>query len=255
GDPSTGPKARVSYVAYYYDALNRLTVTVNVGTNGGTGYTRPSTPPSSSATALVSTTYYSADDLSQVTVDPRGLSTTTQFDNLGRTTKTIVDYTNGTPTANSNQTTEYTYDGDGHTLTVQVDLPGGQHQTTQYVYGVTISGNSTINSNDMLAATYYPDPSTGNADSNHPEAYTRNALGQVLHLHDRNSTVHGYTYDVLGRQTSDAVLQLGTGTDGSVVRIDTPYDGAGRPYLHTSYNSSGAVVNQIQDAYTGLGQL
>jgi len=34
GTPTTGPKARVSYLAYYYDAALRPTATVDVGTKG-----------------------------------------------------------------------------------------------------------------------------------------------------------------------------------------------------------------------------
>jgi YD repeat-containing protein len=40
GNPTTEPYARVSYVANYYDAANRLTDSANVRTNGGTAYTR-----------------------------------------------------------------------------------------------------------------------------------------------------------------------------------------------------------------------
>src|SRR5262249_46706135 len=52
GNPTTAPKARVYYAANYYDAVDRLTTTVNVGTNGGTAYTRPSTPDARSDTVL-----------------------------------------------------------------------------------------------------------------------------------------------------------------------------------------------------------
>src|SRR5262249_17902579 len=41
GGPSTGPKAGVSSAAAYFDAANRLIATVDVGTNGGSAYTRP----------------------------------------------------------------------------------------------------------------------------------------------------------------------------------------------------------------------
>jgi len=257
GNPTTAPLARVSYVADYYDAANRLTATVDVGTNGGTAYTRPGSPPSSSATVLVTSTVYNAAGWAQSVTDPRGIVNQTTYDNLGRTIKTIADYTNGTPTASSDQTTEYTYDGDGHTLTVKVDLPSSQHQTTQYVYGVTVAGGSNINSNDMMAAIYYPNTSTGDPDSSHPEAYTVNALGQTLTMADRNGNGHSYTYDVLGRPTADAVLTLGSGVDGTVRRLTTAYDTGDRPYLFTSYNaaSGGSIVNQVQDVYNGLGQL
>jgi hypothetical protein len=60
GNATTAPKARVSYVAYYYDAANRPTATVDVGTNGGSAYTRPANPPSSSPTVLVTTEAYNS---------------------------------------------------------------------------------------------------------------------------------------------------------------------------------------------------
>ncbi len=84
-----------------------------------------------------------------------------------------------------------------------------------------------------------------------------NALGQVLTQTDRNGNVHTLSYDVLGRITSDAVTTLGSGVNGSVRRIDTAYDEQGNPYLVTSYDaaSGGNIVNQVQRAYNGLGQL
>src|SRR5262249_36094407 len=74
---------------------------------------------------------------------------------------------------------------------------------------------------------------------------------------DRNGTAHAYSYDVLGRQTADAVVALGPGVDGQVLRQETAYDTGGRPYLHTSYDDpyAGNVVNQVQQVYNGLGQL
>ena len=74
---------------------------------------------------------------------------------------------------------------------------------------------------------------------------------------DRNGSVHTLTYDVLGRVVSDAVTTLGSGVDGAVRRIETAYDGQGNAYLVTSYDaaSSGSIVNQVQRAFNGLGQL
>ncbi len=62
---------------------------------------------------------------------------------------------------------------------------------------------------------------------------------------------------MLGRQTADAVTTLGSGIDGSVRRIETAYDTQGNAYLFTSYDASsgGSVVNQVQRAFNGLGQL
>ena len=66
GNPTTEPYARVYYVANYYDAANRLTASVNVGTNGGTAYTRPSSVPARSDTVLVTSTGYQADAVQQL---------------------------------------------------------------------------------------------------------------------------------------------------------------------------------------------
>ncbi len=260
GDPgSTGTtaKARVSYEAMYYDAANRMTDEANVGTNGGSAYTRPGSVPSRSDTVLVTSIGYdTAGRQSQVT-DPRGLVSKTFYDALGRTTKTIADYVDGTPSTADDQTTSYTYDGDNHVLTMKAELPSSTFQETKYVYGATTSGGDGINSNDILIATQYPDLATGSASSGQQETYTTNALGEVTSKTDRNGNVHAYTYDVLGRQTADAVTTLGSGVDGAVRRLETAYDTQGNANLFTSYDAAtgGGVVNQVQRAFNGLGQL
>jgi RHS repeat-associated protein len=256
-DPGHSPKARVSYEAFYYDAVDRQTADVNVGTNGGSAYSRPSSVPSRSDTVLVTTTAYNAAGFVDNTVDPAGEETKVSQDALGRTTQTIEDYTNGTPTASSDKTTNYTYDGDGNTLTVSVALPSSAVETTQYVYQATTASGSAVNSNDLLVKTEYPDPSTGAASTSNQETYTVDALGERLSLTDRNGNVHQYSYDSLGDLTSDAVTTLGSNVDGTVRRRDTAYNLLGQAYLFTSYNASsgGTIVNQVQDVFNGLGQL
>jgi RHS repeat-associated protein len=257
GNATTAPKARVSYAAAYYDLANRLTATVSVGTNGGSAWTRPSTAPSSSSTVLVTTDSYNAAGWVQDVVDPRGLDLRTSYDNLGRKTQTIEDYTNGTPTATSNKTTNFTYDGSNHLLTLQAIETGSASETTQWTYGVTTGQGSNLYSNDILYQVQYPDPSTGSPSSTYQETYTVSALGDVLTFTDRAGNVHTYSYDVLGRQTSDAVTTLASGFDNSVLRIQTAYDPLSNPYLVTSYNaaSGGSIVNQVQQVYNGLDQL
>jgi YD repeat-containing protein len=265
-----GVAARVSYTARYYDAANRLTDVVDVGTLGGIPYARPSTPPARSDTALVTSYQYDQAGRVNLVTDPRGIMAETEYDMLGRTTKTIAAYTfsgpapYGTvPTDSTNQGTTYTYDGLGHVLTVTAVMPTGTaSQTTTYVYGVTVAGGSAVNSNDLLAAVVQPDPATGayptsgNLAANRV-AYTRNALGQATGTVDPLGTAHAYSYDVLGRPLADSVTALGTGVDGAVRRLETAYDTAGRAYLYTSYDaaSGGNVVNQVRDAFNGLGQL
>src|SRR5262249_8406053 len=135
--------------------------------------------------------------------------------------------------------------------------PGGTYQKTQYIYGVTTGSGSNVNSRDLLSAMQYPDKTTGSPSSSEQETYSVNALGQTLTKTDRNGTVHTYSFDVLGRQTADAVTTLGSGVDNSLLRIETAYDTDDRPYLYTSYNavSGGSIVNQVQQVYNGLSQL
>src|ERR1019366_4100884 len=119
GTPTSGVGARVYYAASYYDNADRLTATVDVGTNGGPAWTRPTTPPAPSDTALVTSYAYNAAGWVQDTTDPRGIDTRTYYDALGRTTETVSNYTGNAETASSDVATEYTYDGDNHVLTVQ----------------------------------------------------------------------------------------------------------------------------------------
>src|SRR5262249_33864161 len=90
GNGMTTPKARVSFVADYYDLANRLTTEANVGTNGSGTYTRPSTPPAASDTVLRTDTSYAGDNVQQVTLtgNPTGGTFTLTFG--GQTTSAIA---------------------------------------------------------------------------------------------------------------------------------------------------------------------
>jgi hypothetical protein len=50
---------------------------------------------------------------------------------------------------------------------------------------------------------------------------------------------------------------LGSGAFGAIQRLETGYDGQGNAYLLTSYDAatSGTIVNQVQRAFNGLGQM
>jgi RHS repeat-associated protein len=256
GTPTTGVNARVSYSASYYDLADRLTATVDVGTNGGSAWTRPGTVPSRSDTVLVTSYAYDAAGRLWKVTDPKGLEARTEYDALGRTTNTIENYVNGTVSDTDDKTTEYGYGPAGMT-SLTARLTGGGGQTTEWVYGVTQGSGSAITSNDVVGKTKWPDPSTGAASASEQETVTVNALGQTVTSTDRNGNVHTLTYDVLGRVVSDAVTTLGSGVDGAVRRIETAYDGQGNPYLVTSYDtaSGGSVVNQVKRDFNGLGQL
>src|SRR5579884_254596 len=259
GSPTSGIGARVYYAAAYYDNVDRVIADVDAGTNGGTAWTRPATVPSASATLLVTTyayNYWAFGPYVQV-YDPMGIVTYYGYDNLGRLTKTIQNYHGQAETTESDVSTNYYYDGNNNVTYVQANEPGGAYQETRYLYGVTTASGSGVNSNDILSAIQHPDPSTGHPSSSQQDSYLTNALGQVVQSTDRNGNVHQYSYDVLGRLTSDAVTTLGTGVDGSIRRIEYAYDSQGNNSLVTSYNaaSGGSIVNQVQRVYNGLGQL
>ncbi|MFO0847175.1 MAG: RHS repeat-associated core domain-containing protein [Gemmataceae bacterium] len=256
GTPSTGVAARVSYSAAYYDLVDRPTAAVDVGTNGGSAYTRPASVPGRTDSALVSSVVYDAAGRVWKTTDPRGIENRTEYDAEGRSTRDIENYVDGTVSDEDDKTTEYTYGPAGRT-SLTARLTGGGSQTTQWVYGVTQSGGSGLDSNDLVGATRWPDPSTGAASSGQQDTVTVDALGEPATSTDRNGSTHTYTYDVLGRRTADAVTALGSGVDGAVRRIEAGYDGQGNVALVTSFDaaSGGSIVNQVQRDYNGLGQL
>ena len=127
--------ARATAELMTYDAAGRETGQIQYGTDGA---------------ALYSSFGYDAAGNQSTVTDPRDIESKTFFDMLGEQTKTVADYTDGTPTNDSNQTTEFSYDGDGHVVTMTAVMPEGTNsQTTAYVYGVGSSGN--LYSNDLLA--------------------------------------------------------------------------------------------------------
>ena len=91
-DPSNEPKARVSYVANYPDALGRTVATANYGTNGGSAWTRPATIPARSDTVLVSSTVFNDAGEQEESTDPMGTVTRQEFDAAGRMVKLIENY-------------------------------------------------------------------------------------------------------------------------------------------------------------------
>ena len=265
------PPARDYYAASYYDAADRLVASVDVGTDGGSVYTRPAGVSSNPAAALVTSYTYNAAGWVDTVTDPRGIVTKTNYDALGRAVKVIAAYnsSNSTQTNSANVATDYTYDGLGHTTTVTAEqYPEGSppvqtkpNQTTTYVYGITTAQGSLVNSNDVLQALVQPDKSTGAYPlpanfAAQRELYAYNALGDMIAKNDGNGTIHyAYAYDTLGRLTDDTIQALGGGVDGGVVDHRTAYDGAGHAYLFTGYNGSGGYVNQVKDTFNGLGQL
>jgi RHS repeat-associated protein len=260
-NPTTEPKARVSYLAHWPDGIGRTVAVANYGTNGGTAPTRPATVPARSDTILVTTTEFNARGEAYRTIDPAGRDDRLVFDHAGRQTKTIQNFVDGNPSDVGNPpdqdvTVEYTYPADGRIAQVNTtEQDTTKDQKTIYTYGVSTTTGSTINSKELLAKVTYPD----SLDASDVVTYKYNRQGQVTEMRDQNGTVHTYDYDKLGRQTHDRVTTLGSGVDNSVLRISTTYDVRGLVSKITSVNSatvnSGTVQNEVQNDYNDFGQL
>jgi YD repeat-containing protein len=215
GSPTSGIGARVSYMGYYFDLADRPIASIDVGTNGGSTWTRPASLLDSanlrSDTVLRTDTSYDTAGRAFAVTDPRGLVSETFYDVLGRTVKTIENVPPPAPpgpppppTPDQNKTTEYTYGPAGQT-TLKAWTSATTYEITKWIYGVTqTTGGSDITSNDILSAVQYPDPVTGLASSSQQETYYVNALGDTISKHERTGTIHTYYYDVLGRKTADA---------------------------------------------------
>ena len=266
-DPSTTPKARVTYSTAYPDALGRTVATVEYGTNGGSALTRPSTIPARSDNVLVNTTTFDGAGNVAETVDPSGMVTRLENDDAGRKTKVIENYQSGSsssssssssggcqPSDDANRTTRFTYTPDGQQATLVAENPRTGDQTTTWTYGTTLA-DSDIASSQLLRSVAYPD-STGSTDT---VRYSYDRLGERTTLTDQRGCVHTYDRDKLGRVLHDRVTTLGSGVDGAIRRLSTSYDVRGLTSKLTSWNNasvnSGDVVNECQFAYNSFRQL
>ena len=260
---------RTSYVYRWYDATDRLAGVADYGAVGSApGYTAGSANiPTRSDTILVTTLAY--DDASRVqdTTDPAAVVLRREYDDRGRTTKTIRNYddsitANGGEGADhdANNTTEVVYNEDGLVEKLIAHNHTTGDQETLYVYGTSV-GDTTpdIFRNDLLRAVIYPDSddtaALGNGDD---EIYDRvelkyNRLGEVTDLKDQNQTTHVYTRDAFGRLTKDDIGTYGTNIDTAVDAIQTAY------YLRqrkvTSLSSAAATINEVLLDYNDFGQL
>src|SRR5665213_59280 len=130
-----------------------------------------------------------------------------------RTTSAIADYTNGTPTANSNQTTDWTYNGDSEILTMTAVMPTGQNnQETKYIYGTGTTPGTDLFCNNLVATTEFPDPTTGLPSTSAGNQITNNYdwQGDVFYVLYQSGDSHYFAHDAEGRLSADSVLSLGS---------------------------------------------
>ncbi len=265
-------KGRAQIAVTFYDAWRRPTDSVAYGTNAAANYDRDSesTAPARSDTKLVSTTTYNTDGTVLESTDPRGLVSRNVLDDAGRTTKTIRNYTDGTPGGGTNndqdQTIEYAY-SKGLMTTYTAKVPGGTDQVTSYIFGTTkgaTAGLSNIATGNLLRATKYPDSSNSgttvaNIDSTDADVVSiaYNALGQEIRRKDHAGNVTETTYDTAGRPTVRAVTTLASGFDGTVRRVEMAYTSKGQSDTVTQYDAatSGSVTDQVQSLYDDWGNV
>lgn len=259
-NPTTSPKARVSYVALYPDALGREQASANYGTNGAASFSRSATIPARSDTVLVNSTAYNARGEAYQATDPKGTVVQSTFDDAGRLTQKIEDYGTG----KLNRETDFTYNADGRLATLTAVNGDTGDQVTQYLYGATLT-ESYLASNDLLRSVIYPDSSDTDTTGTDQVKFEYNRLAEVKkktlqkHSGDAGATVHEYVYDKLGRLQHDRVTAFGDNIDQTVKRVSRTYEVRGMLEKATSYDNatvgSGNVVNEVQFAYNDFSQL
>ncbi|MFN0052358.1 MAG: RHS repeat-associated core domain-containing protein, partial [Planctomycetales bacterium] len=265
-NPSTTPKARVTYAALYPDALGRNIAVADYGTNGGSALSRSSTIPARSDTCLVTSMQYGAPGDRTTMTDAGGMATCFQFDARGRETSRIMNCVTSSSSSSSsssggcassddiNVTVQTSYNSDGNLASITAVNASTGNQTTTYTYGTTLS-DSSIASSLLKRSETYPD----SADANDKIFFAYNRQGQRSSVTDQGGTVHSYDYDKLGRQTQDRVTTLGSGVDGAIRRIATTFEVRGMIQNLTSYDNatvgSGAIANDCQFVYNSFSQL
>ncbi|MCK4873242.1 MAG: hypothetical protein KAS72_10995 [Phycisphaerales bacterium] len=258
-------EGRIQINAMWYDTLNRVTTVARYGTNHATDnvgtFDRDGlSAPSRSDTVLVATYAYNDDGTRLSVTDPMNIETRTTYDDVGRVTKVVANYTDGTPGGGTNddedQTIAYEYT-DGLKTKVTADLPAGQtDQETTYTYGVTASdspGPSEFAAGHLLRSVQYPD-SGGGTDL---VTFAYNALSQQIYAKDQAGNIIEMDYDDLGRIEHRRVTTLANGFDGAVRRITWDYTDRGQVETATQYDNatvgSGSVVDEVKYTFDDWG--
>jgi RHS repeat-associated protein len=274
---------RIRITATWYDEFDRTLDVVRYGTNHATDnvatFDRDGlSVPSRSGTALRTTYSYNTDGTLKDVTDPKGIVTRTEYDALGRTTKVIANYTDGTPGGGTNgdedQTVAYGYT-DGLQTSITADLPSPEtDQVTTYFYG-TQKGTpsaSKLATGHLLRAVKYPDSTNAGTTTAYIDgtsdadvvSHSYNAQGQETRKKDQAGNVLESDYDLSGRLIARKATTIDADFDDEVQLIQTTYDSLGRRETVTQRASTsvdgsgianGTIIDQVKYLYDGWGNV
>ncbi len=237
------PRARVSYLSTWHDAIGRPRYVGNYGTNGGAALERPDLPPAPSDIVLISETRYAADGQPGSEIGPDGAISQTTRDRLGEPIRTVEAL--GTE---AERVTRFRWHASGQMSHLILENPATGEQVTEWVFGTTLA-TSRVARNDLVSGKIWP---TGESES---LAYNRQ--GNVTERSDPNGSVREFTYDQLGKLIDDAATTVASGVDGTMRRVSTTYNDRGLRELITAYDApaGGNVINQVKQEYDAFNVL
>ncbi len=280
--PQAEPKSRDTYGMSWPDVLGRPRVSADYGTHGGSLPARPAVAPQRSDTILVTTNRYKDSGDANAVIDPMGIETRWENDQMGRRIRLIEGIAAssmvGTGCAPSDKSacssapypphptprvTEFAWHASGQLSKLTLINAETGDQVTRWFFGTTLS-NSGIASNHLLRTKIYPEsddrpaPAADGPDGVYSRLeYRYNRQGQQTTFKNADSTVHAYQYNKAGAMVEDAVTELADGLNGDVRRITYSYDNRGLTSQVSSYDavSGGSVVNEVALEYDAFMQL
>jgi len=252
------PSAEVGYNTFgeltqSRDARNQVTSTTYDAAGRVTQVAHPSyTPPG--GTAVVPTESWTYDDAGNplTHTDPRGNTTTTVYDKLGRVVAVTDPQITGQPDAGVSR---YLYD-DASNLTATVDQNGAW---IFYAYDDLdrLWAEAPAERSPMAAFTTYFDhddagdvtrvlrPSNFATGASSTAVY--NGAGDLVEQHDEADKVTAYTYDQSGRTTSV--------TDPLGRSVHYSYDRAGRPTTTAQFSDTNTQLRSTSVGYDPAGNV
>ena len=233
--------SRDYYSGSYYDNAERMTASVNVGTNGGSAWSMPTSVPSRSSTVLVTGYGYLADNVQQVTINgsPTGGTFTLTFN--GQTTSNIAWNASGLGVESALQALSSV-----GTYNVLVTGPAGGPYLIEF--GGTLGGSSqpaiTANSSGLTGGT----PSIAIVTTQ-----PGGDAGRQQTMTDPRGIVSQSDMDLAGRTTRSIADFVPGGVVSAPTNqtTDQAYDGNGDVLLMTADQVSG-VTQQTAYIY-GVG--